>query len=340
MIEVLIYCAFLIFTTFLSIFIKKNNSKKLNILLIIILAMIWSFYTITLPYNYSGDRLNYVTWFKQVYSQISIDAGLAMTGKELGWVIGNIILSNFIKSEYVMFYVYMIIPMSAVLFWIYSKKFTFYKANFILGTTLFPFYCTYLCRQMISVSIVIFATNFLEDRHYIRFIICIFISCLFHLSTIYIGVILLFLSLVKDAKHFKYISIISLLSIPLIPIIFSFINNFFIITKWSISNMEVSYSLIKAIPYFLLVIIFYIYNKNCKIQNNQINRNNVFNITLVFFIGFFWLLSGYQYWTYRLGIYFMNYYIFSIIPFIKLKKINIQYIGIYFVFIFNFIFNL
>lgn len=306
---ILIYIFLLIITCFISTFIQKKSTIK-DYFLIIILALIWSVYGAIWKYDVPGDRMNYVTWFKYVYPLYQNNFSMILQqNNEIGWFFYNVILTKMITNINFLFYLYSFFPIVATLLYLYKQTGSYKVLHLFFSISPIVLYTTYLCRQMNAYAFIILSIYFFKRKKYIFTVLFGFTSFLFHKTSlvcmiIYILYILVNKSIINKKTNI-YFSIFLLFLLPIIPNIITVFFSVFHLDKWIIVN-QISLSIFKGIPYLIIYIIFLNYKGNLKDINT---KNNSFNAILCFFVFYFWLLSIFNTWIYRISIFFLFGYI-------------------------------
>lgn len=295
----LTYLLILFVTSVLAAGLKKTGTQLQKKIVMFLIVGLWTSFTLIWPVNFSGDRMNYATWFQKIYPNYLGKWNLIFSQDiEFGWVILNTYLSNIVHNVKIMFFIYSLFPNAAIFYLFYKQKYPLYRLNIIFGVTLLPFYSTYLCRQMFALGFVVLSYLAFQEKHNFKSIVWAVIALLFHQTAV---IYLLFLGLMfilKNRNH-EYVAVgILLMIIPIAPIISKIVLDTFRITKWSIgSHVSFGIDFFKCLPY-LAIFILNLFTIRCKREEIQYEM-------ATFLCAFFWMFSIYGYWLYRLNIYFL-----------------------------------
>ncbi|WP_050636074.1 EpsG family protein [Candidatus Stoquefichus sp. SB1] len=328
---VLIYLLLMAITCFLSLFVKKYN-KYCDIFIIISIVLLWSTYGVVWPHDeILNDRFNYVTWFKNVYPLYSNNLSLIFQqNNEIGWFFYNVILTNIISNINLLFYIYMLPPVFISIVYLYKQDYPFKILHLFFAISPICLYSTYLCRQMNAYFFVVLGLYFLQKKKNVLSLLFMICATLIHKTAI-VGILILVILWLLDSKKIltkKRVFTLSVLLVTLIPFMSYIMSSFLEVignNKWVISSSTLSITTIKGLPYFIIFFIFLNYKSDYEIGlfSNGIQS---------FMIGYFYILTIYGYWIYRLAIYFLlGMMIVSAYLFIKMKnKYNrIIYLGSY-----------
>lgn len=165
------------------------------------------------------DNKGYAEWYYSIDTELSLsDNIISNLDYEPGYIILNLILLNSNLGYTIAALLYATIIWFFIYKSHYRHKDIFYLTIFCLITGGFLFFTFNGIRQAIAVSIVFFASTFLVDKKYIKFILAILSASLFHLSAIlllpllfinslgkvkpYIWLVLLILSVLLPASFF------------------------------------------------------------------------------------------------------------------------------------------
>lgn len=316
--QVFIYLIYVGLTTIFALFVT-NKKTVFNYFFILLIALLWSTYTLVWSYEVVGDRMNYVTWFKTVYPLYANNFYMVFEqSNEIGWVIFNTLLAKLFNNEKIALYIYMFFPILVTIIFMYKHKYQFYKLHFLFCLTFIPLYCTYLCRQMFAYSFGIIAIYAYTKNKKILSLLLTIVAMLFHKTAVVILLVGIIIPFLKTKGRVLVFSMGCIVILPILPLLISVVFNIFNISKWSVEkNFMVTFAIIKAIPY---LIIFFLGIKNYKLLKDKEN----FNVYLImtYLCGFFWITTLFGQWYYRLNIYFLPGVVLCIIEYLKEIKGN------------------
>lgn len=170
---ILIYCILL------SIVIDYKKDILFNFLWIIL------FILTAIRYGIGPDYFSYMNYYKNATPSNIYDALTSDVYFEKGYMIMSSIFKNLhLDFTHLIFFITMLI---FILYWLVINKYSKNKilSLFIFYTLYYQVYVLNLLRQGIAMSIFFIAYfKFLKNRKYMKYIIYIFISSLFHKATL------------------------------------------------------------------------------------------------------------------------------------------------------------
>jgi len=225
----MLYITVVIITTFLAKMGKRKNNKKLSIFLII---LILTLYSGVRAESVGTDTLNYVTHINlwqtiESYIRYPTEPGLRIIS----------ILSSYISNNIstVLIIIALIINTLIILrLWSYRDKLSFTTSIFIYSASYYIMTFSGI-RQWIAIAIVFYASKYILEKSFIKYIFLILLATLFHNTAIIaIGIPIIDIFSSKYKYHKKSL-LISLIIFPLIifSVLFLAEYNFQLISQYS-----------------------------------------------------------------------------------------------------------
>lgn len=338
--SLLIYFGSFSLTCFFGIMFEKYIVDKYNLNFIkkIIFSLLIFFPLIWISGNRIGVGTDYWSYYNLVntYGKLNISQYLVFfQGKEIAfYVICRVV---FLLGNINLIYYFMPAIMSYFVFdfYLFNKS----NINFMMVLIIF---CTFffpkslnISRQMISVSIVLYACCFL-NRNIFKFIIYILLATLFHITSL-LALIIVPVYYIFKVRGLKYRAILLLLYIVFFLLFFIIFRNIFVqifIDNSNIRTQSDGYKLqivLQLVPLFFSIILKLLLDIKEKMYN-------IYLVILLFSFFLFVLFNKYP-WGFRLTYYFATSVLY-LIPYgvNKIKKERfIVYIFIISFYIFQFI---
>lgn len=263
----------------------RFRCKALDVLVYVFSLLIYSFRNLE-----EADTVVY----NLVYTSVSNGGGYEVASK-YGIDFGFYLIMKVIGSLGIPFFVFRMIGFIVASILIYStiKLITNNNALVFCLYLFFPFgYDSDQIRQFLAYSIVIFAIRYLikEDKHPIKYIICVALATSFHSSTI--AFLLFLLVLVKKRNYMKYlIRVVGVISVlfaigggNIIGLLGRFINNEKIL-RYSLANT--SYRMNIYLQFFeigMVIVFLMIDNYILSKRNDEISSeiNMILHLSFVF----------------------------------------------------------
>lgn len=254
---------FFISLVFCKIYEKKENNfstaKKILIIMAIIIPPVL---LASLRYIVGIDYISYVINYNGIITQFSPGLIIHYYSKEPLYVVitylGYLLLGNFTGAFYIYSIIYMLFVFEGIRY--YNKK---------MSTTLglFIFYMTYyliffnMVRQMLAVAIILFASRYIFEKKFWKYLVWVIIAGLIHKSA-YVMILLYVLNFKLDSKKackwFYILAIIApIFMIPLFKIIIWINSLLGIFAKYSSIEINFSFKFLLYVLPTLLFIIFY-----------------------------------------------------------------------------------
>lgn len=284
----------------LSYFAQKYNNRK-----ILFCVFIWLSLCCGLRNEFIGnDTSNYITFFYDIkYFGV-------FYGSDIGFSILSYILMYMFNNPYILLLIYSLITNYFIIYrlWDFRNKASFSLMILIYSIIYYP-YCFNIVRQFLAIALIFWATKYLEQKNYKKFMLINFIAVTFHTTAI-IGLISLLIEedFVKIINKYKKHFIIFLLIFSFLILIFFSSNIYKYLSYFLLINFNL-HSMIIFKLFCVLMICFINYYQDKKIEPFYKNcivqlRNN--KIMLYYFIGLILSLSGmfYDYMN-RIGFYFL-----------------------------------
>ena len=280
------YIYLLLLVLILLIFFFNKNKKK---------ALIYSFILISLvailrKYTVGVDTPQ----FSDAFSRIASDSTWNYLNfrYELGFYYLCKIISIFSKEPQ-----WLIVVSSAFINYSVYRFINKNSSNYLLSTLLYILMnCFFsnmnLMRQAISLEILLFGFEQLKEKKYIKYIIFVLISSLFH-TVSFASILLLAFSILPNRKMTYYFEIL------LAIVTFLFYKQFFNILSLGFGYSEYAQSifgtsnyfgsLICALEIFLIIVFLNVLTKSNRIKKENNNTIKCLNIAVILFIWFSFL---------------------------------------------------
>lgn len=173
----MIYVGFLLIFALASFFDISREEILLKSVSLLILFLITVFF-IGLRYYTGSDWSGYINYFNTV----SWDNNTY----EFGYKLLNLFVKNTVND-------YFFVQFLATFFFAFSVFRFYYKYNnqylflsiFLVLSLYFSELFMAQVRQSIAIGVLLFGTDFLLDRKWIKYCICVFIACLFHKTAVF-----------------------------------------------------------------------------------------------------------------------------------------------------------
>ena len=350
------YLSIVMIVSFLfNMSIKYREKSKIKYILLFYLSLLIISLYIGLRYNVGTDFYSYTKlYYKIIYLDLSSYLNLDL---EIGHYIICKISNLLFNESYGMMIIYAFFTNFFVMKAIekLTKK-NFWLSYLIYSLTFLPFACNGI-RQGLSMSIILYAFSFFNDKKYLKFYLLVFLALLFHkTSIIIVPYSLIGIVFKKKGKDYKYYILITILI--LILLFSERIFNFTIFSEYtSYLNYKSTAGILKAL-YKFPPVIFAFYSMIYKSNDSQkINRHF---LAIFVLIGYFLMLIGFKLnYVDRVSLYFEQFIIFlipniiydsnfklnkfvilmlSLIDYLGLFYVNIYINGYYDFFPYNFIF--
>lgn len=194
----MIYVGFLLIFALASFFDTSREEISLKSVSLLILFLITVFF-IGLRYYTGADWSGYINYFNTV----SWDNNTY----EFGYKLLNLFVKNTVND-------YFFVQFLATFFFAFSVFRFYYKYNnqylflsiFLSVTLYFSSLFMAQVRQSIAIGVLLFGTDFLLDRKWIKYCICIFIAALFHKTAVF--ALTFFLLCIDVPKYVRLLLII------------------------------------------------------------------------------------------------------------------------------------
>lgn len=195
----MIYVGFLLIFALASFLDTSREEISLKSVSLLILFLITVFF-IGLRYYTGSDWSGYINYFNTV----SWDNNTY----EFGYKLLNLFVKNTVND-------YFFVQFLATFFFAFSVFRFYYKYNnqylflsiFLVLSLYFSELFMAQVRQSIAIGVLLFGTDFLLDRKWIKYCICVFIACLFHKTAVFA---LTFFLLCIDIPKYVRITVIIL----------------------------------------------------------------------------------------------------------------------------------
>ncbi|MGU8826011.1 EpsG family protein [Clostridium perfringens] len=283
----------------LNIKTNKKKEDRLSIIIFIALLIVSAFRDMV-----GTDFLAYKSYIENI-KLYSINNSLYEKGY---YLLNNLVFRISDNSQYIFVFV------SFIILYLIHKTLKRYSISYTLSmflfVTLYFYYNSFnIIRQYISIAIVFFSIKYLINRNLKKFLICIFIATMFHMTAL---LILPFYWIVnKRFNSIVYLSVIilTILISFLSPILISLILKIF--PKYSLYlNTTFTLNSNKSIIIIIALVFIYSYLNINKI--NKVQENGIILINLTFFALIFAILSSKNIMIYRVTMYFYTFIILLI----------------------------
>lgn len=186
--------------------------------------------SVTLIVCFSGLRsknvgIDTIGYYNDFYL---IEHGGYVFSKDIFFLIISKFLMNIFHSPYSIIFIYSLIINVLIILrlWDYRRSCSFFLMQFMY-ISLFYFESMNIMRQFLAISIIFYATRFLERKKYKLYIILNVLAAAFHLTAI-LGIVVLLVYLIVEAKYDRKIQIkLFILLIPALSI-FAYIGSTYI----------------------------------------------------------------------------------------------------------------
>lgn len=289
-----IYYGFCCLSIIMAGIAQKRNSRLIYLFSIAFVGMIVGFRGINVGID-TEAYYTYIEWIKDGIFTTS-DIGFYYFSKFLLWINDS--------SEFVIF-IYSVLTIALVFlrFWDFRDKISVSLVQFIF----MAFYLQLsmnIMRQFFSIAIIFWATRFLENKKYIRYVFFNIISVSFHKTSL-IGFVILFIYYCINEKMSKKKQIVMFFLLCFAPaVVVVYVNKLLVRYEMYLLNVKVDIGFMIVIK--LAVLLIYIIARY-KIINSKM-QEVIFDkiILLIYFVGLGITALGYFY-TYldRVGLLFM-----------------------------------
>lgn len=179
--SIIVYLGLAVLCFFVAKFAELTDNKKLVWLIVLTLSLIAGLRALSVGI----DSKNYDRWFKLIASGNQKQ----IFGLEASFIyICNIVLNLWNNTNF-MFFLFALLSHGLVIFTLWRNR---EHVSFSWGV--FSYYILFYAislngmRQFVAVAIVIYATNFVREGKYFRFILAVLTGVLFHMSAL-VGII-------------------------------------------------------------------------------------------------------------------------------------------------------
>lgn len=229
---------YLIVVTLNIIFSKcaeKNQKKNLSTILIVLVIILFSMVSGFRAYNIGTDTPNYVTHIMNY----QMNSNYVRYATEPGLRILSILSGYLYKGPtFVLVTVsFLINTLIVIRLWSFKSKLSFSYAIFIYS--LLYYFLTYSgIRQMLAVSIVFWASKYMIEKRYVKYVLYVVVASLFHNSAVIALGIPLLDAILSKKTYRKDKLLIFVILIPLM-IIFSLV---FIESQFGLFSRYIGYT--------------------------------------------------------------------------------------------------
>lgn len=259
-----------------------------------------------------SDMINYINMFHRIAELPFSELG--SVGWEYGYVIFNKIIAIISSNDRVLIGIISFITLFGQ--YIFIKK---YSNNYLITVILFIglnfFNYNYiLLRQEIALVIILFSIRYIEEKKFIKFLLCIIIAILFHQSAL-VFIIVYILSKIKCTNKIK------IYCIPIFIIIFifrNFLGRLLYINTYVeyVGNTQTTegYTMLAVLLLIYIAMLFveFVIIKNGKSKNEVNNTENIFYWMYIVAIAF-QILATTQSLVSRIVLYF-NFSLIILLP--------------------------
>ncbi len=309
----MIYILAVVLTIFLAVKAEKKTKVKYVYLIILVISLL------------SGLRdISVGTDTKHYYRILSNIANGSNTSLEVGFVFLSKFLLNIFHDIRPLFIIYAFVTNGLIVKRLWSlKNYAPFSAMYFLYVTIFFPQSMNILRQYLALAIVFAATELIEKRRYIWFLLCNTVAVTIHISSLVAIIIFLLWLLIVDKGHLKRKLLISMSIILLLPVILWVVR--LVLSNYSGYFDEASQGFSLLIVFRIVALLFFILVRLVngrpkrdieKPENYTRYVSCVYSIgVLISTVGFVWEYVG------RVALYFM---IFEI-PFaakVSLKEKN------------------
>lgn len=273
------------------------------------------FLVLLLPLAFRGesvgfDTITYYKWFKSASDYYTGEKFYLYWEPGFSYIIKALMKLNnstvFVMFIFDFFILYFIVSR----LWEYRNRIPFSEGIFLF-ITLFYLFCFNLTRQMLSLSLVFWATRYLEKNKYISFIIFVVLASTIHATAIVCSLILL-VYMLGDRLHKRRKTLFFLISMGAIVILIIILggdNTLFVVDriqhyiKQYLTNGNIDLGFMCIIRFTASILIFCLIYRIPTIKNNQIKIYNFLYLigTILAFVGSFFDFVE------RLGLFFLMY---------------------------------
>lgn len=289
-----LYILVIITTTLLSKIASKQKSKIISIFLLIVVVAIFTLVSGLRSSTVGTDTSNYIY---HIRSWQSI-GGYIRYPTEPGLSILSILTSYITKSSTLVLILVALIINGLIVFRLWSYRFFISFELSIMYYSLIYYIMTFSgIRQWLAISIVFWASKYVFERKYIKYILYIILASLFHNTAIFSIGIPLIVILFSNYKYHKKKLLISCLVIPLIIIT----SLFFIEIQFQLFSKYGNYTsniiqqegtgLTGWIRLIIAIVIYFglVNQANLSKNDNTFFKKNYW----VYFIGMLLIIPGY-----------------------------------------------
>lgn len=202
--SIIIYLGLAVLCFFVARFAELTNNKKLVWVIVLTLSLIAGLRALSVGI----DAKNYDRWFKLIASGNEKQ----IFGLETSFVyICNIVLKLWNNTNF-MFFLFALLSHGLVIFTLWKNR-----EHISFGWGVFSYYIMFYAmslngmRQFVAVAIVIYATNFVREGKYFRFILMVLAATAFHMSAA-VGVVYILYEIpfIKNYSRKRKIILISI----------------------------------------------------------------------------------------------------------------------------------
>lgn len=334
LLKILLYFIIIFLTYYIAHYYEKNDKRIPFIMKIIICLFFVGYSYIATAIPYVMDKMIYAIKFSDdIYlSQVYNDSiGL--------WIITKILhIFSYDPMVLFSFAIFTFIYLTITAYEKYEEADSFSLLLLLLSE--YPFFGFYQIKQCIALGFATLGLVYYFNKKKFLSFVFIVISILFH-ETAFIIIPILFV--IKGSKN-KIIRILEYFMLFITCIFFGKISsivlkiisvaipslysnwNIYLDNNYIISNINFM-TVLKGMPFFIMVICYFIFNISEKTKLSNDNKFLIFSVFNCFFI----ILSGYMYWMFRFGTYF---YFFNCILGSKVyKNISIKFNKKFYLFI-------
>lgn len=313
----IIYIIILLFAVYTFNYPKTKYFEKMKIVIFIILV-----FTSGLRFETAVDFYAYVRKFESMETinnlfNYNLSGFFIAYPGEVGFTILNSLVKSLVDNVQVLFFIISLFT-TTLLF----KSLSLYipRKTFFLSLLLYYVFIFFILdmsgiRQGIALNIVFYAISKLEKSDVLKFMICVFIASLFHISAALFLLAPIFLNINPNKKMLLAFIIIGLVVFifrirwinPVIDAIYSiFSENYFVARLYNYTTSTAVYA--KERPIFIMLfvnLLLYLFSLRVKDKYLVDNRmNNIFfNMFSLFMLStlFLWEISDFGV---RFGLYF------------------------------------
>lgn len=312
-----VYFMVLLFTFILEIITKKNDNPRNFIILSIIPIFVLSIFASVRDFSVGTDIQVYgLSSFRNTYSFTNLISYLKFYSKEPLYYFLNYICSR-ISTNYHFFLFVLQFISSVILYKILYDYRHKISVTFMVFCYLTIWYNTSfnILRQTTAVMIIIYAFKYLKNNNSVKYIICVIVASLFHVSALvcFFNILLQYISKFRNRKLYYFISTVGLIMAVI------FINELFnlILSKVSIfskyqmyihqdANIRIPYLIVKIV--ILLFLFLFSVGIFGKIKNKEIEL--LLNLGIIDSILYF--SSAFVKFGYRLSYFYLPHLIILI----------------------------